>query len=84
MKADVGSYEESGASPVNLKVGSQDVKSLTTNAGLSVGYAFSSPYGVIEPTIRAEYVHEFENDENGAQIRFAADPSASGPTSWRR
>ena len=59
VKADVSSYEESGASPINLGVGSQDVKSLTTNLGASLGYAFSTSYGVVEPTICAEYVHEF-------------------------
>jgi outer membrane autotransporter protein len=75
IKADIGSYEESGASPVNLKVGSQDATSLTTNLGASLGYAFSTPYGVVEPTIRAEYVHEFENDEDGASIRYASDPT---------
>jgi outer membrane autotransporter protein len=73
IKADVGSYEESGASPVNLKVGSQDATSLTTNLGASLGYAFSTPYGVVEPSIRAEYVHEFENDDDGANIRYASD-----------
>jgi outer membrane autotransporter protein len=77
VNADVGSYEESGASPVNLKVGSQDATSLTTNAGLSLGYAFSTQYGVIEPTIRGEYVHEFENDDNGARIRYASDPTGT-------
>ena len=40
VKADDESYEESGASPVNLKVDSQDVKSLTTTAGVNLGYAF--------------------------------------------
>ena len=75
VKADVDSYEESGASPVNLKVGSQDATSLTTNLGASLGYAFSTQYGVLEPTIRAEYVHEFENDDNGAKIRYASDPT---------
>lgn len=75
VKADISSYEESGASPVNLKVGSQDVKSLTTNAGLSLGYAFSTKHGVFEPSIRGEYVHEFENDDNGAQVRYASDPT---------
>jgi outer membrane lipase/esterase len=75
VKADVGSYEESGASPVNLKVGSQDATSLTTNLGASVGYAFSTQYGVLEPSVRAEYVHEFENDDDGASVRYASDPT---------
>jgi outer membrane autotransporter protein len=75
VKADVGSYEESGASPINLKVGSQDAKSLTTNLGASLGYAFSTQYGVLEPTIRAEYVHQFERNNKGASIRYASDPT---------
>jgi outer membrane lipase/esterase len=32
---------------------------------------------VIEPTIRGEYVHEFENDEDGARIRYASDPTGT-------
>ena len=77
VKADVDSYEESGASPVNLKVDGQDATSLTTNLGSSLGYAFSTPYGVIEPSIRAEYVHEFENDDDGAKIQYASDPTGT-------
>ena len=77
VKADISGYEESGANPVNLKVGSQDATSLTTHVGASLGYAFSTQYGVIEPTIRGEYVHEFENDEDGARIRYASDPTGT-------
>jgi uncharacterized protein with beta-barrel porin domain len=75
VKADVDSYEESGASPINLDVGSQDATSLTTNLGASLGYAFSTRYGVIEPSVRAEYVHEFENDDDGARVQYADDPT---------
>jgi uncharacterized protein with beta-barrel porin domain len=75
VKADISSYEESGASPVNLKVGSQDATSLTTNLGGSLGYGFSTQYGVLEPSVRAEYVHEFENNDDGATIRYASDPT---------
>ncbi len=77
VKADVSGYEESGADPVNLKVGSQDATSLTTHLGASLGYAFSTQYGVIEPSVRGEYVHEFENDDNGAGIRYASDPTGT-------
>ena len=77
VKADIDGYEESGADPVNLKVGSQDATSLTTHLGASLGYALSTQYGVIEPTIRGEYVHEFENNDGGAGIRYASDPTGA-------
>ena len=67
IKADVGSYEESGAFPVNLKVGSQDATSLTTNLGASLGYAFSTRYGVLEP------------DGTFSFVRFGGAPTVGPP-----
>jgi outer membrane lipase/esterase len=75
LRADIDDYEESGGGAVNLKFGSQDATSLTTHVGAEVGYAFSTRYGILEPSVRGEYVHEFLNDDDGVDVGYAADPN---------
>ena len=75
IRADIDNYEESGAGAVNLEFGSQDATSLTTHAGVEIGYAFSTGFGVIEPSIRGEYIHEFLNDDDGVDVGYVSDPN---------
>jgi outer membrane autotransporter protein len=71
--AEVADYTESGASPVNLEFGDQEADSFTTNLGAEVGYAFSTAYGVIRPSVRGEYIHEYLNDNNGVRLQYEND-----------
>jgi outer membrane autotransporter protein len=58
-----------------LKFGDQKADSFTTNLGVEVGYTLSTAYGVIKPSIRGEYIHEFLNDNNGVRVQYASDPT---------
>ena len=51
--------------------------SLTTTLGARASRAVSFDWGVLVPTVRAEYVHEFKGDPSGVASAFVAVPGAS-------
>jgi outer membrane autotransporter protein len=75
VDANIDSFEEDNAEPLNLEVDDQDATSFTAHAGLSLGYAFSTRYGVLEPTIRGEFVRQLADESDGARIEYLADAS---------
>ncbi len=62
IHSDIESYNESGAGGLNLRVQSQTIRSFTTHLGGQASYSHSTNFGVLAPYVRANYVHEFEND----------------------
>ncbi len=74
LKLDVDSYREHGAEGLDLAVGKQEVESLVTAVGAQVSMAFSLPFGVLVPQVRAEWRHEFLNDNAAITARYANDP----------
>lgn len=53
-------------------------KSLTSKIGVQLSHAFSHGGGVIVPTLRLTWVHEFENDQQLVAGRFIADVQPNG------
>jgi uncharacterized protein YhjY with autotransporter beta-barrel domain len=76
IDATIDSFTERGAGGLNLIYDEQNFKSLTSNLGLRVTYAWNLPFGVLLPHVRVDYVREFEDDVDVFGIRFAADPNA--------
>jgi outer membrane autotransporter protein len=74
LAAEIDGFTETGAPGLNLEYGDQDVESFTTRVGLQASYAIDTRIGVVVPYVRGEYVHEFLNDDDGAQVHYAADP----------
>jgi outer membrane autotransporter protein len=70
----IDGYTESGAGGLDLKVKSQDVYSLQTALGGQLGYAFSTPIGVLVPYVRMEWRHEFLDNERNVTAKYANDP----------
>jgi outer membrane autotransporter protein len=56
-----------GDGSLDLRLGSQDTTSITSNLGLDVGYAISTGIAVVTPHVRATWVHEY--DEQGDTLR---------------
>jgi outer membrane autotransporter protein len=69
------SYQESGASGLNLEYGSMDVHSFTGRIGVQVSYPVSLSFGVLQPYARADFVHAFVNDDDGLSVAYASDPT---------
>jgi len=73
-------YTETGAQGLNLTVERQTATSLTSNLGFHVSYTFTPEWGVITPYLRADWVHEFEDDAEIIEVGFASDPLRNDPT----
>lgn len=71
----VDALNERGGVGWALHVDSQDFDSLQTAAGLQLAYAINLPWAVIMPMVRAEYIHEFKNDQRNITAYFIQDPS---------
>jgi outer membrane autotransporter protein len=77
----VDSYDETMSSPVGsavgsamaLSVASQTYTSLVSDLGLQIGKAINTKSGVILPSLRASWLHEFENDQQQVGAFFIND-----------
>jgi len=58
-------------------VGKQNAVSLQTALGGQLSYAMSMPFGVLMPTARAEWVHEFHDGSRPVNWQFSNDPAQS-------
>ena len=73
----IDGYLERDAGPFNLVVAEQDVESLLSEAGIELAYAASRSWGVLRPTLRLAYLHEFEDDARLIRALFAEDVTAN-------
>jgi outer membrane lipase/esterase len=77
LTAEIDGYTEQGPASMNLRVRDQNFNSLTTALGGGASYAMSKGFGVLVPQIRAEWIHEFKNDERLLAATFVNDPRAN-------
>jgi len=73
IDAAVGEYVEDGAGPFSLAIRNQDIESLLGEAGVSWSYAASRSWGILMPSLRASYLHEFEDSSRLIRGRFVGD-----------
>lgn len=71
--ARVDGFVESGTNPLRLSVESQQVDSLLATVGVDVGYAWSTSWGVLRPSLRGSLLHEFEDGARLITARFVND-----------
>ncbi len=77
IEAEIDGYSETGAKPFALIIGEQRLTSLLTEAGAEVSYPFSFNGGVLQPSLRASYLHEFADDGRLIRASLVADPAGS-------
>ncbi len=77
IDSEIDGYAETGAGPFNLAIADQDVESLLSEAGVEVAYASSQSWGVLRPTLRLSWLHEFEDDARLIRSRFVDDLTAN-------
>lgn len=79
----IDGYREKPTDPGSPGFGSlatidkQNAVSLQTALGGQLSYAISTSFGVLMPTARAEWVHEFHDDSRPLQWRFSNLPQTS-------
>ncbi len=76
VEAQIDEYRESGGGPFDLILRQQDVTSLLSSGGLEWNYASSRDWGILQPTVRATYLHEFDDDSRLIRGRFVGDVTA--------
>ncbi len=74
VEASIDGYQERGAPGFNLAVDDQKIRSLLASARLQISYAASLKMGVLLPTLRFAYLHEFEDDSRLTIASFVDDP----------
>jgi outer membrane lipase/esterase len=73
LRAEIDGFTEDSPAAIELEFDDSDAESLPVNLGIEADYPISTPFGVIAPNIRAEYVHDFLTDDDGVLVRYAAD-----------
>lgn len=71
----IDGYQESGASPFNVSVASQNIQSLTTDFGGQAMYAISMPWGVLSPLLSLEWEHQYLGNDRTVTGSLVASPS---------
>jgi uncharacterized protein with beta-barrel porin domain len=71
-------YRERGGNGLNYEVAPQSYESFISIPGLQASYAFSLPWGILTPSLRFEWEHQFENDNRPIGIRLADAPAGTG------
>ncbi|MGH8559402.1 MAG: autotransporter outer membrane beta-barrel domain-containing protein [Methylococcales bacterium] len=72
----VDGFQESGGNGWALRIGQQNIHSLKTTLGAQTSYAISTSFGVLLPSFRAEYIHEFMDNSRNFTLSLAGDPLA--------
>lgn len=73
VDAGVDGYRETGGGPFDLVIREQDVESLQTELAAEVSWAASTSWGVLQPLLRAAWLHELEDDPRLIRGHFAGD-----------
>lgn len=74
IRVDIDGFREKDGGIFDLNVGRQEVRSVTTGVGGQISYAISMPWGVLVPSIRGEWEHEFKGNSRLLTGTLVADP----------
>jgi uncharacterized protein YhjY with autotransporter beta-barrel domain len=80
----IDSYAESESVPnggLALAYGEQTVESFRSIVGFSLSRAFGREFGIIMPSFRAEWHHEFKDDPRTIQAQYAIEPTLTNRAS---
>ncbi len=80
LRVDINAFREHGADPFNLSIRSQKIESVITALGGRLTYAIATPWAVLLPLVRSEWVHEYKGDSRQLVGSFTANPAPAGPT----
>jgi outer membrane autotransporter protein len=68
-------FTESGASGLDLAYGSSQENAVLTFLGGQAQYAISTSYGVVTPTGRFEWAHQYNRGNTAISVSYASDPT---------
>ncbi|MET0026326.1 MAG: autotransporter domain-containing protein [Candidatus Thiodiazotropha sp.] len=83
IRSDVDGFEETASDPNasgggwTTRVDATDQTWLTVNFGGKLSYTHSTPWGVLIPYTRLDWLHEFKDDAQVINAYFSEDPSGN-------
>lgn len=81
LTGSIDGYDETPSGPsasgVLLHIEEQDLESLTTELAAQLSYAISTRVGVISPTARLGWEHQFQQDSRFIAAQFLNDPTGT-------
>ncbi len=75
-KLKIDGFSETGADTLNLQIDGQRFTSLTTALGGQVSYAISKSWGVLLPSARVEWEHEYKDSSRSLSASFVTGQTA--------
>jgi len=79
-KSKIDSFTETGGEELNLSIDEQKLENLSSSVGAQVSYAHSTRWAVLIPFLSFSWEHEFKNDANQINGRFANSNQTSNFT----
>lgn len=76
LKLDVDGFNETGGNGWGMQFQDQAVESVTTTLGGQVSYALSTSWGILMPTIRGEWHHQYKDSSRNIAVRFLGDTTS--------
>ena len=70
-----GGFTESGASGLDLTYSASTQTAILSFIGGQVSYAISTSFGVLSPTLRGNWAHQYNRGRSSITVAYAADPS---------
>jgi len=74
LDVDVDPVNEYGAGDANLAIGNQRAQSVRLSAGAHLSLALDVPFGVLTPSINADYVHD-DDRAPSVDVRLRSNPA---------
>lgn len=68
-------FTEAGAGGLNLTYGATSQTALLSFLGGQASYAISTDFGVLSPTVRANWAHQYNSGHTSIFVAYANDPS---------
>jgi len=75
---EIDGYRESGGSGFAMDVGSQSVSSAISTVGTQVSYNFSQSWGILVPSARFEWEHQYLNNNQNTSMALASAAAGTG------
>ncbi|WAR43958.1 autotransporter family protein [Methylomonas rapida] len=78
LNTQVDAYRENGGAGLGLEFDSQEIESTSSTVGGQASKAISLSWGILSPSIRFEWVHQYMDDSRLIQARFANASAGAG------
>ena len=78
INTQVDSYSESGGAGLGLNVDNQEIQSVSSTLGGQATKAVSMSWGILSPSIRFEWVHQYMDNNRLIQAQFSQASSGTG------